>query len=63
MKADLRAELVLVNRNVYEIICLLQCVTDVGDAGLWTRQEAAQHEARVTSRHCECGVRRMDLCE
>ena len=44
MKADLRAELVLLNRNVDEIIGVLQCATD---AGLWTRQEATGHEARL----------------
>ncbi len=44
MKADLRAELGLLNRNVDEMIRLLQCATD---AGIWIRQEAAQHEARL----------------
>ena len=44
MKADLRAELGLLNRNVDEMIRLLQCATN---AGIWTRQEAARHEARL----------------
>ena len=44
MKADLRAELVLVNRNVDEMIRLVQRATD---AGIWTRQEATRHEARL----------------
>jgi hypothetical protein len=44
MKADLRADLVLLNRNVDEIIGLLQRATD---AGIWTRQEATLHEARL----------------
>jgi hypothetical protein len=42
MKADLRAELDLLNRNVDEMIRLFQCATD---AGIWTRQEATRHEA------------------
>jgi hypothetical protein len=46
MKADLSAELALLNRNVDEIIGLLQCVTD---AGIWTRQEATEHETRLES--------------
>jgi hypothetical protein len=44
MKADLRAELGLVNRNVYEVIRLLECAID---AGVWTRQEATWHEKRL----------------
>ena len=44
MKADLRAELGLLNRNVVEMIRLFECATD---AGIWTRQEAARHEARL----------------
>ena len=44
MKADLYAELGLVNRNVDEIIRLLVCATD---AGIWTRQEATRREARL----------------
>ena len=44
LKADLRAERGLVNRNVDEMIRLLQCATD---AGIWTRQEATRHEARL----------------
>jgi hypothetical protein len=44
MKADLRAELGLANRNVDEMIRLLECATD---AGIWTRQEATWHEARL----------------
>ncbi len=46
MKADLRAELGLVNRNVDEMIGLLQRATD---AGIWTRQEATRHESRLAS--------------
>jgi hypothetical protein len=44
MKADLRAELGLLNRNVDEMIRLVQRATD---AGLWSRQEGARHEARL----------------
>jgi hypothetical protein len=44
MKADLRAELSLLNRNFDEMIRLLQCATD---AGIWTRQETTRHEARL----------------
>jgi len=44
MKADLRAELGLLNRNVVEMIRLFECATD---AGIWTRQEVARHEARL----------------
>ena len=46
MKADLRAELGLLNRNVDEMIRLLQCATD---AGIWARHEATRHEARLAS--------------
>jgi hypothetical protein len=41
MKADLRAELGLLNRNVDEMIRLFQCARD---AGIWTRREATRHE-------------------
>jgi hypothetical protein len=44
MKADLRAELGLLHRNVDEMMRLLQCATD---AGIWTREEAKRHEARL----------------
>jgi hypothetical protein len=44
MKADLRAELGLLNRNVVERIRLFECATD---AGIWTQQDAARHEARL----------------
>jgi hypothetical protein len=44
MKANLRAQLVLLNKNVDEMIRLLECATD---AGIWTRQEASRHEARL----------------
>ena len=44
MKADLRAELGLLNRNVDEMLRLLQCATD---AGIWTPQEATLHVARL----------------
>lgn len=44
MKADLRAELGLLNRNLDEMIRLLHCATD---AGIWTQQEATRHEARL----------------
>ena len=46
MKADLRAEIVLLNRNVDEIIGLLQCATD---ADIWTRQR--QRGMKRTSRY------------
>ena len=44
MKADLRAELGLLNRNVDEMIRLLQCATD---ASIWTPQEAMRHQLRI----------------
>jgi hypothetical protein len=44
MKADLCAELSLLNRNVNEIIRLFQCATD---AGIWTPREATRNEARL----------------
>jgi hypothetical protein len=44
MKADLRAQLVLLNKNVVEMIRLVQRATD---AGIWTLHEAARHEARL----------------
>jgi hypothetical protein len=46
MKADLRAELDLLNRNVDEMIRLCQCAID---AGIWTRQEAQRHTAGLES--------------
>jgi hypothetical protein len=46
MKANLRAELDLANRNVDKMIRLCQCATD---AGVWTRQEAQRHTARLES--------------
>jgi hypothetical protein len=46
MKADLRAELDLLNRNVDEMIRLFQCTAD---AGIWTQREATRHEARLES--------------
>jgi hypothetical protein len=46
MKADLRAELDLLNRNVDEMIRLFQCTAD---AGIWTQKEATRHEARLES--------------
>jgi hypothetical protein len=62
MKADLRAELGLVNRNVDEMIRLLECATD---AGIWSRQDAARHTARLefASRKIECRLRRIGPCE
>jgi hypothetical protein len=44
MKADLRAELGLLHRNVDGMIRLFQCATD---AGIWTREEAERHESRL----------------
>jgi hypothetical protein len=44
MKADPREELDLLNRNVDEMIRLFQRATD---AGVWTPQDAARHEARL----------------
>jgi hypothetical protein len=44
VKADLRAELDLLNRNVDEMIRFFQRATD---AGIWTPQEAARHAARL----------------
>jgi hypothetical protein len=46
MKADLPAELDLLNRNVDELIRLCQCVTD---AGIWTRHEGTTHTLRLES--------------
>ena len=46
MKADLREELVLLNRNVDEMIRLFQ---RTADAGIWTKKEATRHEARLES--------------
>ena len=46
MKADLRAELDLLNRNVDEMIRLFQRATD---AGIWTLHEATRHKARLES--------------
>jgi hypothetical protein len=40
----MHAELVLLNRNVDEMIRLGQCATD---AGIWTPQEATRHAARL----------------
>ena len=46
MKADLRAEIDLLNRNVDEMIHLFRGATD---AGVWTRREAERHERRLES--------------
>jgi hypothetical protein len=46
MKANLRAELDLLNRNVDEMIRLCQCATDTG---VWARQEAQRPTARLES--------------
>jgi len=46
MKPDLCTELDLLNRNVVEMIRLCQCATV---AGVWTRQEAQRHTARLES--------------
>ena len=53
MKADLRAELGLLNRNVDEMIRLVQRATD---AGLWTHQEATRHEARLESLRAKLNI-------
>jgi hypothetical protein len=50
MEADLRAGLSQLNRNVDEMIRLLQCATD---AGIWTPEEAMRHEARLESLRAE----------
>lgn len=44
MKGDLRAELELLNRNVDEMIRLVERATD---ARIWTPQEATRHVARL----------------
>jgi hypothetical protein len=44
MKADLRTEIELWNKNVDELIRLLQ---NIQSAGEWSRQETARHEARL----------------
>jgi hypothetical protein len=46
MKADLRADLGLLKRNVDEMIRLFQYAVD---AGVWTRQEAEQHKRCLES--------------
>jgi hypothetical protein len=46
MKADLREELDLLNKNVDEIIRLFQRTTD---AGIWTQKEATRHAVRLES--------------
>jgi hypothetical protein len=46
VKADLREELDLLNRNVDEMIRLFQCTAD---AGIWTKREATRHQARLES--------------
>jgi hypothetical protein len=46
MKADLRTELDLLNRNVDEMVRLCQCATD---AGVWPAQQAARYTARLDS--------------
>lgn len=46
MKADLDEDLDLLNRNVDEMIRLLQRATD---AAIWTPQEAARHAAHIES--------------
>jgi hypothetical protein len=46
MKADLRVEFSLMNRNVDEMIRLFQTTAD---AGIWTRHEATRHIARLES--------------
>jgi hypothetical protein len=44
VKGDLRAELVLLNRNVDEMVRLVQRATD---AGIWTPQEATRQVERL----------------
>ena len=44
MKGDLRAKLVLLNRNVNEMIRLVERATD---ARIWAPQEATRHVARL----------------
>lgn len=44
MKAGLRAQLELLNKNVDEMIRLVQRATD---AGIWTLHEATRHAARL----------------
>jgi DNA repair exonuclease SbcCD ATPase subunit len=46
MKADLREELDLLNKNVDEMIRLFQ---RTADAGIWNQKEATRHEARLES--------------
>ncbi len=46
MKADLSAGLGVLNRNVDEMIRLVQRATD---AGIWTLHEATRHAARLES--------------
>lgn len=53
MKAELRAQLVLLNRNVDEMIRLCQCSTAVE---VWTRQEAQRHTARLESLRTKMNV-------
>lgn len=44
MKADLRAQLVLLNKNVDEMIRLVQRATDTG---IWPLHVATRHTARL----------------
>ena len=44
MKADLRAQVVLLNKNVDEMIRLVQRATN---AGIWTLHEATPHATRL----------------
>jgi len=44
MKADVRAQLVLLNKNVDEMIRLVQRATDAGAFGLYMRRHAARLE-------------------
>jgi hypothetical protein len=50
MRVDISAELDQWNKNVDEMIRLFQSAQD---AGVWTRQEAERHEARLEALRME----------
>ncbi len=51
MKADLRAQLVLLNKNVDEMIRLVQRATDAGAFGLYMRPRGMQRVSSYYARN------------
>ena len=51
MKADLRAQLVLLNKNVVEMIRLVQRATDAGAFGLYMRPRGMQRVSSYYARN------------